>query len=128
MKYCLNLLIAASFLSGCANRIEQPVASVPLIETAQDVEGEPVPQFLWSQLDQSSTGTAINLSNQEALLGARYYSAAGGVCRFLTWSSSEPGYAKPDRVCKAIVSNAWHFPKPVIASFGVKQESPNNGQ
>jgi len=83
MKKIVLLAVLPSFIQGCTS-IVQPTASRPLVEHEFVIPSVFVDVPLSTALSNAKTGAAINIQQQHAVLGERFFAATGLTCRKLT--------------------------------------------
>jgi hypothetical protein len=82
MKNIVLLAVLSTFIQGCSS-IVQPTASLPLVEHEFVPIGS-VDVSLSTALSNTKTGAAMNIHQQPAVMGERFFAATGLTCRKLT--------------------------------------------
>jgi hypothetical protein len=120
MKFILGITLTVLLTSGCVSRIDQPVASRPLVENVIILATESVPQMHWSALSNETSGSLINIDGNKMVIGERYVAASGDTCIALQYA--ELVATRSTTVCNGKDSIEWHYARPVIAFHTEKLE------
>jgi hypothetical protein len=83
MKNIVLLAVLSIFIQGCTS-IAQPTASLPLVEHEFVIPIGSVDVSLSTALSNTKTGAAMNIHQQPAVMGERFFAATGLNCRKLT--------------------------------------------
>jgi hypothetical protein len=83
MKKIVLLAVLSTLVQGCTS-IVQPTASLPLVEHEFVFPSGSVDVSLSTALSNAKAGAAINLQQQPAVMGERFFAATGLTCRKLT--------------------------------------------
>jgi len=113
------LVILASLgmmLSSCAKNINQPSASIPLVDKITEINATLVPENYWDALGSASIGTQIKMNFGMAEVVASYISANGETCKKLQSSDQSMNFNAIQTVCKSNASNQWRFAKNILSS------------
>jgi hypothetical protein len=103
-------------LSGCAKTINQPSASIPLVDKITDANATLVPENYWDALGSASIGTQIKMNFGLAEVVASYISANGETCKKLQSTEQSIKFSAIQTVCKSDASNQWRFAKNILSS------------
>lgn len=113
MKFILGISLTILLTSGCVSRIDQPVASRPLVENVVILATESVPQMHWSKLSIETSGSTLTIDGHKMVLGERYIAASGDTC--IALQSVDAMVKRSTTVCNGKDSLEWHYARPVIA-------------
>ncbi|MFT7315620.1 MAG: hypothetical protein ACI9J5_003782 [Paraglaciecola sp.] len=83
MKNIVLLAVLSTFIQGCSS-IVQPTASLPLVEHEFVIPIGSVDVSLSTALSNAKSGAAMNIHQQPAVMGERFFAATGLNCRKLT--------------------------------------------
>jgi hypothetical protein len=83
MKNIVLLAVLSTFIQGCSS-IVQPTASLPLVEHDFVIPIGSVDVSLSTALSNAKSGAAMNIHQQPAVMGERFFAATGLNCRKLT--------------------------------------------
>ena len=104
------LAVLSTFIQGCSS-IVQPTASLPLVEHDFVIPIGSVDVSLSTALSNAKSGAAMNIHQQPAVMGERFFAATGLNCRKLT--SAQAGQYI---YCLNIEGN-WFKVKKVISEY-----------
>jgi hypothetical protein len=110
MKNIMLLAVLSTFIQGCSS-IKQPTASLPLVEHQFVIPTGSVDVSLSTALSNAKTGAAMNIHQQPAVMGERFFAATGLNCRKLTSVQAEEHI-----YCLSIQGN-WFQVKKVISEY-----------
>jgi hypothetical protein len=110
MKNIVLLAVLSTFLQGCTS-ISQPTASRPLVEHEFVIPTGSVDVALSTALSNARTGATMNVHQQPALMGERFFAATGLNCRKLILVQAEQHI-----YCLNIQGN-WFQVKKVISEY-----------
>lgn len=120
MKFILGITLTVLLTSGCVSRIDQPVASRPLVENVVILATESVPQVHWSKLSNETAGSMLTIDGNKMVLGQRYIAASGHTC--IALQPTDTIAKRSSTVCNRKDSIEWHYARPVIAFHTEKLE------
>jgi uncharacterized protein YceK len=95
MNRALVVIAVAAALVGCSS-IEQPIASLPLVDSQHFASTEEAPSGLANQLDKTRAGLQIVVDGNLYYVSSLFYAARGNYCRFLTNNDAKLVYCKSD--------------------------------
>ncbi|ALS99270.1 hypothetical protein [Lacimicrobium alkaliphilum] len=110
---------------GCANKVNQPVASTRLVLGNPAAAYEAVPHSVATKILIVPDGTDVSVGDRVVSVGKKYFSAIGTPCRKLNWKTADEESDKGTAMCKNKHDERWHFTRPVIATY--REGSPENG-
>lgn len=115
MKYLTVFSLFCLILSGCAANVHTQTAQDNVLDKAQGVSVyKMLPSVNWMQLDNAGIGTSMVIDNSHVLLGKKYFSASGAICRQLNWMADESGSIQNKTVCKNNKEKQWYLVKPIV--------------
>jgi hypothetical protein len=113
MKFILGITLTVLLTSGCVSRIDQPVASRPLVENVVILATESIPQMHWTKLSNAMAGAMLTIDGDKMILGERYIAASGDTC--IALYPADMIAKRSTTVCNGKDSMEWHYARPVIA-------------
>lgn len=104
-------------LSACSSKIEQPVASRPLVENVVERELAPLPESVWDVFETGPSHHEVTIGKYKLLIMEHYASASNKLCRrFEVLQLDDDGSSELRVACRRHDQSTWYLSSTAVAS------------